>query len=118
MFKRYFGELQSSHDDNPADDEFTDAELEEAARDVVADMDDVEIWCVPGAAELVLAHYGAKTVDDDPTGRAFEWLDVPDMLAVPGVMDTLIDHVIRNGEAEGLARKFREHDQRMRDDAH
>lgn len=110
-------DIRSCAADSPHDDEFTDAELEEAARDVVADMDDVEIWCVPGAAELVLAHYGAKTVDDDPTGRAFEWLDVADMLAVPGVLDVLMDHVTRNGEAEDLARKFRDHDERMRDDA-
>lgn len=110
-------DIRSCAADSPYDDEFTDEQIEEAARDVVADMDDVEIWCVPGAAELVLSHYGAKTVDDDPTGRAFEWLDIADMLAAPGVLDVLLDHVIRNGEAENLARKFRDHDERMRDDA-
>lgn len=109
--------IRSCAADSPWDDEFTDEQIEEAARDVVADMDDVEIWCVPGAAELVLSHYGARTVDDDPTGRAFEWLDVPDMLAVPGVLDVLMDHVTRNGEAESLASKYREHDERMRGDA-
>jgi hypothetical protein len=80
-------------------DTWTERQLEEAAADVLEDYDAWEIWNAPGVHDAVLQYFHADSVDDDPRGVAFSWLEPDELLRIPGVRDACLSDIIAGGAA-------------------